>query len=394
MTVISGDRRTDNVASAQRVIDLAKPINLLEPESSPITVILNNIYNGGRSRAASDPKFSWLEDELEGRSDAVNNGSGVTSTATTVDVDTGTLFAADDLVKVPRTGEVFLVTSISTNALTVVRGVSGSGNAALVDNDPLYIIGTAADEGGTSFTARTANPSKVDNYTQIFKNSVSASGSWLSSSNESSPHDWPYQTKKVGIEHAKDKELAFLLGKPSSDAGDSSAGDRRTTGGILHFATQNNTDAGGTFTEAEVETFLRGLFRYGSSRRTLFCSPLVVSVLNAFATSKLQTIQSDRDTTYGLNIMEWVSAHGTVSIVKHNLLEVGVYTGYAVAVDFGANVAYRYLNGDGPGGSRDTKLYVNRQANDVDGRKDEYISECGLQFPEPKRHGVITGVTG
>lgn len=394
MAVISGQRRTDNVASTQRVIDMAKEINLLEPSAAPITVILNNIYNGGRSRAATDPLFKWHEDELEARSDAVNNGSGITSTATTVTVDTGTLFAQDDLVKNPRTGEVFLVTGISTNDLTVVRGVSGSGNAAMNDNDPLYIIGSAADEGGTSFSARTYNPTAVSNYTQIFRNSVEMSGTWLSASNESSPHDWPYQQKKIGIEHAKDKELAFLLGKPSSDAGDSSNGDRRTTGGVLHFATQNNTDAGGSLTEAEFETFLRGLFRYGSQRRTLFASPLVISVLNQFATSKLSLIQSDRDKTYGLDISEWVSPHGTVAIVKHNLLEVGVYTGYAVAVDFDANVAYRYLNGDGPGGSRDTKLYVNRQENDRDGRKDEWLSECGLQFPQPKRHGVLTGVTG
>lgn len=394
MTVIAGQRRTDNVASSQRVIDMAKEINLLEPESAPITTVLNRLYEGGRRRRATDPKFQWHEDELEGRSDAVNNGAGYSSTATSVVVDSGTLFAVDDLVNVPRTGEVFLVTAISTNTLTVVRGVSGSGNAALVDDDPLYIIGTAADEGGTSFEARSANPTPVVNYTQILKTSVNASGSWMSSSNESSPHDWPYQIKKAGIEHAKDKELAFLLGKPSADAGDSSAGDRRTTGGVLHFATQNNTSAGGTLTEAEFETWLRSLLRYGSNRRTIFVSPLVASVLNAFATDKLQTIQADNDKTYGLAIKEWQSIHGTLSIVKHNLLSVGVYTGYAVGIDFQANVAYRYLNGDGPGGARDTQLLINRQENDRDGRKDEYLSECGLQFPEPKRHGVLTGVTG
>ena len=163
---------------------------------------------------------------------------------------------------------------------------------------------------------------------------------------------------------------------------------------MLHFATQNNTSAGGTLTEAEFETWLRSLLRYGSNRRTIFVSPLVASVLNAFATDKLQTIQADNDKTYGLAIKEWQSIHGTLSIVKHNLLSVGVYTGYAVGIDFQANVAYRYLNGDGPGGARDTQLLINRQENDRDGRKDEYLSECGLQFPEPKRHGVLTGVTG
>lgn len=383
-------RRTDTVGSDQRYIDLSKEINLLEPDAAPIKVITSRLA----SRAAGDPLFSWMEDELEGRSDAINNGAGYNNSATSIVVDTGTLFAVDDLVKVPRTGEVFLVTAISTNTLTVVRGVSGSGAAALVDNDPLYIIGTAAEEGGRSFAARQYNPTKSSNYTQIFKNSVEASGTELSASNQTRPHDWPYQQKKIGIEHVKDIELAFLLGKPSSDAGDSPDGDRRTTGGVLHFLTQNNTDAGGTLTEAELETWVRTLSRYGGKKRTVFASPLVVSVINNFAVNRLQVVQSDHDKTYGLSVMNYVSPHGEFNIVKHNLLEVGVYTGYAIAIDFGADVAYRYLDGDGPGPSRDTKLLTDREETDRDGRKDEYLTECGLQLGETKRHGVLTGVTG
>jgi hypothetical protein len=74
-------------------------------------------------------------------------------------------------------------------------------------------------------------------------------------------------------------------------------------------------------------------------------------------------------------------------IVKQPLFEGAVYGGYAAAIDM-ANVGYRYLNG------RDTSLKTNIQANDVDGRRDEYLTEAGLEVKLPKTHGLLTGVTG
>jgi hypothetical protein len=53
--------------------------------------------------------------------------------------------------------------------------------------------------------------------------------------------------------------------------------------------------------------------------------------------------------------------------------------------------SYRYLANDSV--SRDTKVLPNRQPNDQDGRKDEYLSEVGLQFGLQRTHGVLTGIT-
>lgn len=392
MADTSGQRRTDNIASTQRIVEMHKPILELEPDSAPITVILKSVLNGGRSRPAGDTTFKWHNSELETRWDAVNNGAGYASNATSVVVDTGGVFAEGFLIKVPRTAELILVDSVSTNTLTVTRGVGGTTAAALVDNDPLYVVGFAAEEGDTSPSARGINPVAVSNYTQIFRNTVEASGTALSIENESSPHDWAFQRKTAGVEHLKSIELGLLFGAPSNDAGASAAGNRRTTGGVLNYATQNGKDAGGTLTEAEVEEWLRSLFRYGSQKRTVFASALVLSVLSQFAQGKLQTVVGAD--TYGVKVMNWISPHGEVTLVKHNLLEGTVYSGYAVGVDFDRqNVAYRYLAG-GPGGSRDTKLLTNRQTPDRDGQLDEYLTECGLQFGLPKLAGVLSGVTG
>lgn len=387
MAIATGQRTTGNIAASQRKIDMHKEILLLEPDAAPLLQISKSM---SRLRA-NDSLFSWHNDQSEQRFDAVNNGAGYASGDTSIVVDTGTAFAKHFLVYVPRTGELLQVDSVSTNTLTVDRGVGPTAAAALVDNDPLLIVGVAGEEGDDSEDPRSENPTKVDNYTQIFKTSVQASGSLLSSANESNPHDWRHQQKKKMIEHKKDIEYAFLVGGPDSLTGPDGL-PQRTTGGILHYANVNRKDTGGATTEVEIEEWLRMIFRYGSPNKTVFVSPLVLSVLNGFSAAKLNTVVGA--TTYGVKVMNWVSGHGEIKLVKHNLLEGAVLGGYGIAVDFkGGAVAYRYLHGENaPGGSRDTHIDENIVSN-VDGRRDQILTECGLQAGLPYVHGAITGIT-
>lgn len=390
MADVVGERMTDNVAQSQRTIDLFPEIMLLEPEAAPITVILRSIYNSGRRRKTNDPMFSWHEDELAERIDLAASGAAaddVTITATTA------IFADDDLVFVPSTGEVMRVTEAAGVTLTVIRGVGDTTGAVIAADAELYIIGTAASEGSESEEATSNNPVKVTNYTQIVKNSIEASGTWRSTANESTPHDWGHQHRKESIEHEKTKELAFLHGSPSADAGGGTPGPVRTTGGLDHYLTENIVDAAGALTEEGFEDCMRAWFRYGSSTKTLFASPLIISQLSLFALGKVNTTVGQ--TTYGVRVQTYYSPHGTLNLVKHNLLE-GEQSGNAYCVDFVAgNVQYRYLDGSGaPGGSRDTRLYTDRQSPGLDGQRDEIISEVGLQCGLPKTGGRLTGVTG
>src|SRR5690349_8463482 len=112
MSVIAESRRTDNVATDQRYIDIAKPILLLEPEAAPITVITKTLA----SNSCGDPKFKWVEDELDDRFDAINHAE-YEANATELVVDTGELFYVGALVMVPSTGEIIRVKKVETNTL-------------------------------------------------------------------------------------------------------------------------------------------------------------------------------------------------------------------------------------------------------------------------------------
>lgn len=392
MAVISGQRTTGNVASIQRAIDLAKPILLLEPEAAPLTVLTKSIQNGGNVRATEDPKFRWVEDEAEDRWDEA--AAEVAKEATEAEVENGEVFYAGALVKVPSTGEIFRVTKVEEDTLTIVKGYAGTEDAKIAAEAALFVIGSSAEEGDTSFAARSANPSEVFNYTQIFRTSIEESGTALASGNLTSPHDWRHQHRKKMIEHLKDIEHAGLFGGKGEATGPEGR-PLRTTGGALSFLTANGKDAEGELKEGELEEWVRTLTRYGSKKKTVFCSRLILSVINEYAVGKLQTIQADQDKTYGLAITQYMTANGTLSLVSHPLLEES-YSGYAIAVDMkNSATGYRYLGGKGNAveGSRDTKVLPNRQANDADAQRDEIFSECGFEFRQVKTGGILTGVT-
>lgn len=383
MATILGQRNTSNIEQTTRRLDLGSRIALLEPESTPLTALLNRI---GSQKAVS-PKFQNFEDVLPARTDTINNGAGYASGATSIVVANGGRFNVEDIVLVPRIGELIRVTAVATNTLTVTRGAGGSTAAALVDTDQLYIIGSAALEGDVSKQARSETPSVVTNYTQIFRDPIDMSGTLLSSDVVTNEHDWNYARRKKGIEHATRIERAFWWGKPQ-ETGTPAV---RLTGGFFHFqGSTNATDAGGAFTETELWTAARSAFRYGSRRKLMFTSGLATQVMNQFAQSKVQTRQGD--TTYGLAITDYVTPFGQLSVVYHPLFDdTTIYSGYAAVVDLEA-LKKRFLAG-GIGGSRDTHIETDIQENDRDGRKDEVFSDVGLQIGQPQRHGYVYGIT-
>lgn len=386
MADVTGARGTGNISSSLRKIDMSSTVLELEPDVAPLLVLTSRL----NSKSCHNPEFSWQEDKLRVRFDAVNNGAGYNSSATGIVVDTPALYAQYDLVKVTRTAEVMRVVSVNsgTSTLTVVRGVGG-GAAAIVDNDELLIGASAQPEGDTSKPARSGNPTKTTNYTQIVRTPFESTETLRHSDTFTEPSDWNRQANHAGIEHKKGLEYMYWFGRPSEDVTGSQP--LRTSGGIFYYLSTNVTAVGGTLSETSFWAALRNGLRYGSMNgKTLFCSRLVVDVLQGFPRGKLNVLAADGD-TYGLNVRRFQSAHGSINVVTHNLFEGATYGGYAALIDL-KNKRKRYLANDQ--GSRDTFIKQNIQANDADTRKDEYISEIGLESAQEQADALFTGVTG
>lgn len=376
--MISTIRSTSNVLADRRVIDISKKIDVLEPDSAPLVQLTKKLGK----RVAINPKFNWMEEESLDRVDAVNYSTGYTAGATSIAVDTGTLFRAGDVVKDINTGEQLLVTAVSTNDLTVTRAFGTTSATTITDNDVLLIIGSAYEEGATKGTPKVGDQTEKTNYTQIFRTPFGITAT-ADASEMYGGKDLKHQRMMQLIEHQKDIERAFWFGEPKEIT--SGTHPRRATGGVDYWISTNLTDGGGTLTEIEFETFLRTGFRYGSKVKWLFASPIVVAAVNFWAKGALRLAPKDK--TYGLSVMQWVSPFGLVNIVLQNIFtETTTYSGYAYLLDMEGK-EYRYLTG------RDTRLKTNIQANDADSEEDEYISECGLEHRQEKKDALLYNVT-
>jgi len=371
-------RSTNNGLAVRKVVDIAKKIDVLEPDSAPLTLLTKKIDK----RVAVNPEFKWMEEESLTKTDAVNDGTGMTSGDTTMAVDNGTRFRAGDVVKIPRTGEQVLVTAVATNDLTIIRGWGSTAAAAIVDNDPIIIVGNANQEHATKRNMLIGDQTARTNYTQIFRTPFGISRT-AANTEMYGGKDLAHIRMMQLIEHQKEIERAFWFGEPKEDL--TGTHPRRATGGVDYWISTNATDAGGALTQIEFNTFLRTGFRYGSKKKWLFAAPIVVEAISYWASQKLQVSVNEK--TFGISTMEYLTPFGVVNIVNMNLFtEVTLYSGYAYLIDV-EGLAYRYLD------NSDTKLKTNIQANDADGQEDEYLTECGLQFNNEKKSALLYNVT-
>ena len=116
--------------------DVSDLIGIVSPYETPLLDAL-----GDPLREATSTHHEWLEDELLPNKDAINDAAwSDPSSDTDFDVDNGSRFRVGDQIQAQGSEELMLVTAVSTNTLTVVRGYAGTTAENLADDQ---IINTA-----------------------------------------------------------------------------------------------------------------------------------------------------------------------------------------------------------------------------------------------------------
>ena len=381
-TLVTTARGTGTLnTETRRTRDVSPLIAQLEGDAGPLVTLLMRL----RSKAATDPKFEWFEDELLPRFDVL--GGALAAGDATMTVTNYAYFRAGDIVRVNKGEKVRVTTTPTSTTVAITRSIGSTAAAAASAGDQLHIIGNSNAENATGRALLSTIRQAKYNYCQIFRHPFGYSATAMAT-NQFGQKDPESEKAKQLIEHKKDIELSFLLGE--ADENTSGTQPQRTTGGIESFVQTNVQDMGGTMTEAEFNDFLRRVFRYGSSERVGLLSPLMATVMSNLGAGKLQTTSDEK--TYGITMTKYQSAGRMVQLVEHKLLnnddltDLSGIAGWGMFLDI-ADLSIRYMNG------RFTILKENIQANDVDGRQDEYLSECGLQLELEKKHGLATGVT-
>jgi hypothetical protein len=386
MATILGLRDTANFTSDERPKNWREMILYLYPRSEQ-KAPLNALIAGMKNKATDDPEFNWFEKASPVRYTQLNTAS-VDSAATSMAVDDAAFFRAGDLVRVDQTNEVMRVSAdCSGTTLTVTRGW-GSTASTITNNDDLFIVGTAIAEGATGRSALYKDPSKVYNYTQIFRYPLKLTETARATHLRTGA---PYKDmKKEALDqHTIDMERAFIWGVRNEDT--SGSEPKRSTGGILSYiSTNSTTTSDGNLTYLALSNFLKGLFAKGSGEKLCFCGNQFLNVINQMGEARGDMNLSQGDSVYGLKLTTWITPFGTVYMKNHPLFnEITTHSKMGLFIE-PRNIIYRYLAGNGV--NRNTKFLTDREANDEDSTEDEFLTECGLEVQHEATHGILKNV--
>jgi hypothetical protein len=181
---------TQGILSVRRIIDMHERILLLEPNASPLTVLLSRLDR----QSVFNPDFKVVKDELVPVVTAINSAAGYTTTDTTLKVDNDEYFEVGSIATITRLNEMIRVTALSAtdSTITVTRDWgSTSANAALLDNEPIMIISDSNAEGADVRAGKSTLETSDTNYTQIVRTPYEITNTLMASDLYGGP-DFPY----------------------------------------------------------------------------------------------------------------------------------------------------------------------------------------------------------
>jgi hypothetical protein len=389
VTAIQGLRGTGEFDVDHRPKNYRELFTLLEPNGN---APLNALLAMAQSESTDDPEYKNFRDELPDRTLTINNGAGYDASTSPMTIDAGTenKFAISGAIVInSRTGEVMHVTADTTGtSLAATRNVGGT-SYTILDNDTLFIAGYAAQEGDTSPTAISFDAVIASNYTQIFRTAFKVTGT-LQSTNLRTGAKYDEASMKALKLHMSDIERAMIFGI-KHEANGSSAQPTRYTGGLTTSLTNvvdltSDGDGDSTMSESQFdERLITDFFKYGSKEKVCFCGAKVATHLQAIG--KARWAPTVVQGSYGVNLIRYQTFAGDLLVHLHPQFRQVPAMDEAMLVLDVPHLRYRYLQG------RDTDLLENRQSNDEDAIKSEYLTECGLEMLQDKVHTYLKNWT-
>lgn len=405
MPAIAGLRGTGDFATDERPKNFRETILFLDPNGdSPLTALMSKMS----SESTDDPEFNWWEETMDavrvqlngaiadagattaftvdadGTSGSVNTGGSYSGLTGALSLHIGDLLLYVGTAAVPLNtglGEVVMVTAnpSTDTGLTVARAARGSTGATMADNGILVKIGNVAEEGAAAPKAASRNPTKRNNFAQIFTTTYNITET-TRKTHFRTGDPLKNERKRRMFDHAVDMENAFMWGRKFEDTG-TNGEPRRSTGGLNSFLTTNRTvfvDGGGpaftedTFLDAITPVFTRSGAGSGNER-IAFVGNTALTAINKLArnsaSSRINHTESIK--VYGMDLQKWILPQGVVYVRSHPLMNTDPVFKRSMFVLNPKGLKYRHL--------RDTKFVDNIQANDEDRLAGKWITEAGLE---------------
>lgn len=297
--------------------DVSDLIGILSPYETPLLDAL-----GDPVRAATSTHHEWLEDALLPNKDSIDDDMIADPAGETeFDAANASRFRIGDQIQVEGKKELMLVTNISGDTLTVVRGYAETTPQDLVNGQVLNILGNAALEGADRPEARFTSRLRQSNYTQIFTAAVEVSGTDLAASQIGLADEMDYQKQQRLRELLRDLENIVINGGLPGSVPQGSDTVRRTMQGIIRYLQTNvfaagdsGFPAGSDLDEAKINYALRKIWENSSSHVDLI-------VVGGFQKRRINSFLSasrsfgPADTTYRDMVSTYESDFGLCRIV-------------------------------------------------------------------------------
>lgn len=345
-------------------------------------------------------KFQWDVDDFMPTSDTTDG----TATATDIDisVDNPTRFAAGQVWRLKRTGEVMRVVSVNagTSRVRMVRGISalnsggGTAAAAIVDADTLIRLMPAMGEDNRRQTTQTTIPEQVFNYCQFIRYELEMGRRQRKRSFQSGESEWTYQVEKLLLQARKDMNGAFLANERGR-YNDADQGDLTLTQGMLNVPTTNILAVGGaTLYHTTLKEWLveEGLRRGPRNKVLVASTDLILAITEMYDDLAHYTVPMNVGRgSMGVQVLTVVGPNGgSLMIVEDRFLSDN-YNGDGVLVAF-QDVKRMVFSNHGI----NDELHWEQGTGDPDdpGTTWTLYGDMGLKWGDEIVHGKITGATG
>lgn len=430
MGAVLGMRGTGSWATDQRPKSYRETILMLYPNGqAPLTAIMSKL----KSERVDDPEFNWWTKTLATQRAAIT-GIYTDAILSTAYVSSG---VAGDMLYIKmaaadcayfRVGHQVLLRDASdftldVNAKVVEKNINGASSYVKVklleaddnsshshdlsDADVIMVVGNINAEGAIMPTGITTDPTKLYNYTQIFRSPVSITRTARKTRLRTG--DAYKEMKREALEmHSIEMEKAYIFGVRSENTGDNGYPER-TMDGVLTIIRRdaaanvddfslNSTYSGKDWTESGggedwLNAYLEVMFRYGKNEKLALCGSGALLGINKLAQTGSYINLGPADRAYGLAIQRWQTPFGVVNFLTHPLFSIETTLNHSALLIEPQNLIYKYIDDTdfyGEGAAKQAGPGTNAARKDA--TDEEWLTESSLELHHPTTMGFLNGI--
>lgn len=349
--------------------------------------VLRTVQYAPMRKPEEGAKLSWLLQSVGAGGDTVNGA--ILAAATTLVVDDGTPFRAGMLISVKNSDEVMLVTAVSTNDLTVVRGFGGTTAADIADNAIVTIDSVGREENSLGTDDGIVEPELVYNYFQTIDSQLTFSRRALALAQHGDYNDMNVQLNE------RVEQLTIQLNRSvirGTRATTTAVGGKTITysGGLTWFLSQAGAytvdNSAAALTEAKLDDLSEQIVLRGGTTNTIAVNTRLGRVLAAlvkanYSSQRLNEFQDDKGAL--TEISSDLPLMGTINRI---VIDTNLNDDELIMYDSSKLMLVPMSNGNGQNSGN--WRTIDATQNGQDGESLRIIGDFGLEFKSFKTHAA------